>query len=87
MARTKGTKQLGVELNAALLDEFKGFCEQRGETVRKHLEMAIRRHIDNPPPMPAAPPPLPPVTTPGAASPAPEPSPAKKKPPKPKPKT
>lgn len=68
MARTKGTKQLGVEVNAALLDEFKAFCETRGETVRKHLEFAIRRHLDNPPPPPVAPPPLPPVTTPEPAA-------------------
>ncbi len=67
MARTKGTKQLGVEVSAALLDEFKEFCESRGETVRKHLELSMRRHMDNPPPLPEpepAPPPLPPVTTP-----------------------
>ena len=56
MARTKGTKQLGVEVSEALLDEFRAFCEERGEKVRHHLELAMRRHLDNPPP-PLVPPP------------------------------
>ncbi|WP_439628821.1 hypothetical protein [Gemmata sp.] len=80
MARTKGTKQLGVEVSEALLDEFRAFCEERGEKVRHHLELAMRRHLDNPPPPLVAPPappppplpvptkitPLPPVTAEGA---------------------
>ncbi|MCE9564424.1 MAG: hypothetical protein K8U57_20495 [Planctomycetes bacterium] len=66
MARknTAGTKQLGAELDSALVDEFKAFCSDRGDTVRKHLEMAIRRHLSNPPPKPADVPPLPPVAIP-----------------------
>jgi hypothetical protein len=57
MPRTKGTKQLFVEVTDALLDAFKQFCESRGETVRKNLEMAMRRHMDNPPPLTVPPPP------------------------------
>lgn len=60
---TKGTKQIGAEVSEALIDEFKVFCLSRGETLRKHLEMAMRRHLDNPPPVEEAPP-LPPVTVP-----------------------
>ena len=81
MPRTKGTKQLGLQVTASLLDEFKAFCEQRGETVRKHLELAMRRHLDNPPPPPVpepAPPPLPPVTPPGTQPPAKKPGKGKK---------
>lgn len=55
---TKGTKQLAAELLAEVVDEFKEFCRTRGETVRYHLELAMRRHMANPPP-PAEPPPLP----------------------------
>jgi hypothetical protein len=64
---TKGTKQLGSSVDAALLDEFRLWLEKRGEKLREHLEMALRRHMDNPPPplKPAAPP-LPPVSPPPA---------------------
>ncbi|VTU02458.1 unnamed protein product [Gemmataceae bacterium] len=58
MARTKGAKQFAAEVNEALLDEFKAFCEGRGETLRYNLEAAMRRHMDNPPP-PVSPPPPP----------------------------
>ena len=57
---TAGTKQLGAELDATLVDEFKAFVTARGDTVRKHLEMAIRRHLENPPSVIVVPP-LPPV--------------------------
>ncbi len=65
MARksTKGTKQIGAEVSEGLIDEFKAFCLDRGETVRENLEMAMRRHLDNPPPRPKIPP-LPPYPTP-----------------------
>ncbi len=71
---TKGTKQLGAEVSGDLVDEFKGFCEKRGETFRHHLELAMRRHLDNPPPppKPAEVPPLPPVTASGVEKPAPK---------------
>jgi hypothetical protein len=64
----KGAKQFNSEIAESLVDEFREFCKSRGESVRDHLEMAIRRHIDNPPPpfKPAAPP-LPPVPSPTPA--------------------
>ena len=62
---TKGTRQIGAEVAEELIDEFKAFCARRGDTLRHHLEMAMRRHLDNPPPV-VAPPPLPPVAPPGA---------------------
>ena len=59
---TKGTAQLGAEVDAALLREFRAFVRGRGEKFRDHLEMAARRHMDNPPPpLKPAVPPLPPV--------------------------
>ncbi len=70
MARrdVKGAKQFNYEIDATTADAFRAFCKGRGESVRDHLEMALRRHLDNPPPpfKPAAPP-LPPVTSPAAA--------------------
>jgi hypothetical protein len=58
MARnaTRGTKQVGQAVEAELWDEFVEFCRDRGDTIRYHLEIALRRHLDCPP----APPPLPP---------------------------
>jgi hypothetical protein len=64
---TKGTKQIGAEVNAELLDEFKAFCAQRGDTLRHHLEMAMRRHLASPPPVVTIPP-LPPVGAPAPAA-------------------
>jgi hypothetical protein len=65
--RTKGTKQLGAELAAPLVDEFRDFVKGRGESIRDHMELALRRHMDNPPPplKPSAPP-LPPIPLPDA---------------------
>jgi hypothetical protein len=59
----KGTKQFNSEIDEKVADEFREFCRSRGESVRDHLELALRRHLDNPPPplKPVAPP-LPPVT-------------------------
>ena len=65
---TKGTKQIGAEVSEDLIAEFKDFCTKRGETLRHHLEMAMRRHLDNPPPLPVAPP-LPPVPVPAPKKP------------------
>jgi hypothetical protein len=61
----KGTKQLGQSVDAELWDEFVAFCYKRGDTIRQHLEQALRRHLANPPseelpPLPPAPPPAPP---------------------------
>lgn len=67
---TAGTMQFGLEMNAELVDEWREFCRTRGG-VRYQTEMALRRHMDNPP---ADPPPLPPYPP---AAPEPEP---KKKP-------
>jgi hypothetical protein len=50
--RTKGTKQLNVELPESLVDEFKQFCEGRGESPTHNVAVAIRRHMANPPPLP-----------------------------------
>jgi hypothetical protein len=68
---TKGTKQLGAEVSTELVDEFKRFAAERGETLRYHLELAMRRHLDNPPPppRPVEMPPLPPVTSSGPKKP------------------
>ena len=58
----QGTAQLATQLDEALLAEFRAWTSGRGETLRAHLEMAIRRHMASPPPpfKPEAPP-LPPV--------------------------
>ena len=65
---TPGTKQVAAEIAGGLLDEFKAFAKARGQTLREHLELAMRRHLDNPPPPPVKPvvPPLPPVPPPAA---------------------
>lgn len=69
---TKGTRQLAAELLAEVVDDFKKFCRDRDETVRYHLELALRRHMANPPPPQEPPPPpaitpLPPITPPAEA--------------------
>ncbi|AWM38117.1 hypothetical protein GobsT_37890 [Gemmata obscuriglobus] len=58
-----GAKQFNYEIDGALADRFRQFCRDRGETIVGHLEMALRRHMDNPPPVPVLPP-LPPVPAP-----------------------
>ncbi|MBA4067944.1 MAG: hypothetical protein C0501_30425 [Isosphaera sp.] len=63
MALAKGTAQLGVGVDAGLLDELRAFARRRGETVREVVELAIRRHLLNPPPVPEVPP-LPPLPAP-----------------------
>lgn len=65
----KGAKQFNYEIDADLVDRFRAFCKGRGESVREHLEMALQRHLDNPPPpfKPQAPP-LPPVVSPTQAT-------------------
>ena len=64
--RTLGTKQFNVELPTELVDEFRAFCASRDESVSSHTARALRRHMDNPPPVVPDPPlpptpPLPPV--------------------------
>lgn len=65
----KGAKQFNAEIDTDLADQFRAFCKGRGESLRDHLELALRRHLENPPPplKPTAPP-LPPVTVPGAVA-------------------
>jgi hypothetical protein len=60
---TEGTKQLGVEVDEGLMAELREFARKRRSTVRAVVEMALRRHLANPPPVPEVPP-LPPVTSP-----------------------
>ncbi len=55
---TQGTKQLGLEVDAELVDRIKAFAKGRGETLRKVVETALRRHMAYPPPV--QPPPVPP---------------------------
>lgn len=57
---TKNTNQLNAEIDAGLLAEFRAFLKRRAERLRDHLELAIRRHLANPPP-PLEPPPAPPL--------------------------
>jgi hypothetical protein len=66
MAVAKGTEQIGVGIDSALVIQLRAFAGSRGETIRAVVEMALRRHMANPPPptVPLPPPitPLPPVT-------------------------
>lgn len=61
---TPGTGQLNLEIELSLLEQLREFARERDEKIRHVIEMAIRRHLDYPPPPPAPPeiPPLPPVT-------------------------
>jgi hypothetical protein len=53
---TPGTKQLGLELAESLAGELRRFAAGRSETMRQVVEQALRRHMDNPPPIPKLPP-------------------------------
>lgn len=61
----KEVKRTTVPLNTRISSEIdvalRDFCDQRGEKIREVLEMAIRRHLANPPPKIDIPP-LPPMT-------------------------
>ena len=61
---TPGTGQLNLEIESSLLERLRAFVRDRDEKIRHVIEMAIRRHLDYPPPPPAPPEiiPLPPVT-------------------------
>lgn len=61
---TPGTGQLNLEIELALLETLRAFVKARGEKIRHVVEMALRRHLENPPPppKPVEVPPLPPVT-------------------------
>jgi hypothetical protein len=64
MATAKGTEQLNVGIDAALLEELRAFVKGRRERLRAVVEMALRRHMANPPAQEL--PPLPPVTAPAS---------------------
>lgn len=64
---TPGTGQLSLEIDAELLAELRAFVAARGETYRRVVERALRRHFDNPPPVVVPDPPLPPLPPPAAA--------------------
>ena len=57
---TKGTIQLGMELDGELVKVVRSFAKSRDETLREVVEMALRRHLANPPAK-VEPPPLPPL--------------------------
>lgn len=64
---TKGTRQVSGEVAEAVVEVWRKFLEGRPESARWHLEMALIRHAENPPPLPEPPPkppPLPPVPPP-----------------------
>ena len=60
---TPGTRQLNLEIESSLLERLRGFVRERDEKMRHVVEMAIRRHLDYPPPPPKPPEviPLPPI--------------------------
>ena len=62
---TPGTGQLNLEIESALLERLRDFVRDRDEKIRHVVEMAIRRHMDYPPPLPKPPEilPLPSITT------------------------
>ena len=68
---TAGTGQLNLEIELSLLERLRAFVRDRGETLRQAVELALRRHMANPPPKPELPP-LPPVTSPAVEKPAPK---------------
>jgi len=63
---TPGTGQLNLEIESTLLERLREFVRERDEKIRHVVEMAIRRHMDYPPPIPKPPEvlPLPPVAPP-----------------------
>lgn len=54
-------KQLNCRIDSAIFECLVAFCESRGEEMHKVIDLAIRRHIDSPPPQIQLPP-LPPIT-------------------------
>lgn len=43
-------------VSADVAEAFIAFCDGRGETIRHHLEIALRRHLASPPPKMVIPP-------------------------------
>jgi len=64
---TPGTGQINLEIESTLLERLRVFVRERDEKMRHVVEMAIRRHLDYPPPPPIPKPlevlPLPPITS------------------------
>ena len=60
---TPGTGQVNLEIESSLLERLREFAGERNEKIRHVVEMAIRRHLDHPPPPPKPPEviPLPPL--------------------------
>lgn len=60
---TPGTGQLNLEIELSLLQQLRSFVRERNEKIRHVVELALRRHMDYPPPPPKPPDvlPLPPV--------------------------
>jgi hypothetical protein len=61
---TPGTGQLNLEIESTLLERLREFVRERDEKIRHVVEMAIRRHLEYPPPppQPLEVAPLPPLT-------------------------
>jgi hypothetical protein len=61
---SKGVVGKYIELAVSIVEEAEAFAKQRGESFKAVVEMALRRHMANPPPLPEPlpPPPLPPLT-------------------------
>jgi len=49
---TPGTGQLNLEIESTLLERLREFVGERDEKIRHVVEMAIRRHLEYPPPPP-----------------------------------
>jgi hypothetical protein len=64
--QTANTARLDIEIASDLRAEFDAFRARYGHTARQEVELALRRHMDSPPPVPPppAPPPPPPVIPP-----------------------
>lgn len=61
-----GKKGLYVELPTDLDEQLRTYCEKWGLKIADEVRLAIRRHLQNPPPQ-AEVPPLPPVPAPRPA--------------------
>lgn len=60
---SKGVTAKYLELPSELAAEAEAFAKSRGESFKAVVEMALRRHLANPPPppVPLPPPPVPPI--------------------------
>ena len=67
----QGATQFNYEIDKDLAAQFRAFCSERNESVKGQLEIALRRHLETPPPPPVPPPPIPPLPPVEAAAPSP----------------